>query len=104
MNIKQERTEFEAWAISEGLIVDRGYYGDKERYASVTTQSAFRGWQAARCTQAENERLHAVLESAVFARDIAMKMTMKADIPYCAEFSAIAQELDAAIANATTAV
>jgi hypothetical protein len=47
----QGRAEFEAWAISEGLIVDRHYYGDKERYASITTQSAFRGWQAARRAQ-----------------------------------------------------
>lgn len=41
----------------------------------------------------------ALLESATFARDLAMRMVAEADIPYCAEFGAIAQELDAAIAG-----
>ena len=56
----------------------------------------------------DNARLIAaapvLLEAAAFARDLAMRMTAKADIPYCAEFAAIAQELDAAIAKATVAV
>lgn len=44
-----------------------------------------------------------LLEAAAFARDLAMRMTAKADIPYCAEFAAIAQDLDAAIAKAIVA-
>lgn len=44
-----------------------------------------------------------LLEAAAFARDLAMRMTAKADIPYCAEFAAIAQELDAAIAKVIVA-
>jgi hypothetical protein len=41
----------------------------------------------------------ALLEAATLACDLAMRMSAKADIPYCAEFGAIAQELDAAIAG-----
>lgn len=43
---EQERQEFEAWAVEEGLHIDRNKYGCEERYASISTQSAFRGWQA----------------------------------------------------------
>lgn len=42
----QERQEFEEWAVEEGLHIDRNKYGCEERYASISTQSAFRGWQA----------------------------------------------------------
>lgn len=43
-----------------------------------------------------------LLEAAVRARDIAMEYAVKARIPECGKFSEIAQELDAAIAKATT--
>lgn len=45
---EQELQDFEAWAVEEGLHIDRHKYGCEERYASISTQSALRGWQAAR--------------------------------------------------------
>lgn len=51
---EQERQEFEAWAVEEGLHIDRNKYGCEERYASISTQSAFRGWQAKSRAQAVN--------------------------------------------------
>lgn len=50
----ESRAAFEAWAVEEGLHIDRNKYGCEERYASISTQSAFRGWQAKSRAQAVN--------------------------------------------------
>jgi len=40
------RSEFEEWAVSEGMPITRGHYYDV--YASAETRAAYLAWQAAR--------------------------------------------------------